>query len=138
MNETERRTVIDQITGALPIPDEIREDFGAFVADTVMGGVSQAHLGHELSGGRPCLRLRGDVSLENNGGFVQAVLDLSATDGSLDASSYRGLRLTVCGNGEDESGNQHFFHGQYVLCCRAKTGGCFGVPVNREQAGTGG
>ncbi|MAG29470.1 MAG: 4-carboxymuconolactone decarboxylase [Deltaproteobacteria bacterium] len=39
MNEEERRVNIDQITGALPFPSEIREDFGAFVADTVMGGV---------------------------------------------------------------------------------------------------
>jgi 4-carboxymuconolactone decarboxylase len=31
--------VIAQIKGALPIPEEIRDDFGGFVADTVMGGV---------------------------------------------------------------------------------------------------
>ena len=49
--------------------------------------------------GRPCLRLSGEVSLENNGGFVQASLDLSPA-GTLDARDYRGIELDVCGNRE--------------------------------------
>ncbi len=39
MTEDERNKVIAQIKGALPIPEEIGDDFGGFVADTVMGGV---------------------------------------------------------------------------------------------------
>jgi hypothetical protein len=64
--------------------------------DTVMGGVSSADLIPAEVAGVRCLRLRGQVSLANNGGFVQASLDL----GALDASAYRGIELKVCGNGE--------------------------------------
>jgi hypothetical protein len=40
----------------------------------------------------------GEVSLENNGGFVQVNLDL-APGGTLDAEGIQGLRLLVRGNG---------------------------------------
>ncbi len=69
------------------------------VSDTVMGGTSQGQLIPDTVQGRPCLRLTGHVSLENNGGFVQASLDLGA-DALLDASSYHGFEIEVCGNGE--------------------------------------
>jgi len=69
------------------------------VADTVMGGVSQGSLVAHTLHGRPCLQLTGNVSLENNGGFVQASLDLG-TDALLDASRYRGIEIDVFGNGE--------------------------------------
>lgn len=69
------------------------------VTDQVMGGVSSGSLQFASVAGRPCLRLRGDVSLQNNGGFVQASLDLDA-DGDLDASQYAGIELEVFGNGE--------------------------------------
>ena len=39
MNAEERRQVAKQITDTLPMPSEIREDFGGFVADSVLGGV---------------------------------------------------------------------------------------------------
>lgn len=70
-----------------------------FVADTVMGGVSRGALATETHDGRVCLCLRGEVSLENNGGFVQAALDVSA-DGFLDARDWSGIELDVSGNGE--------------------------------------
>lgn len=73
------------------------------VSDQVMGGVSQASVTHDTVEGRACLRLRGDVRLENSGGFIQAALDLSKSGGTLDASGYRGIRLTVRGNGEPYS-----------------------------------
>lgn len=69
------------------------------VSDTVMGGVSRGELSAQTVHGRPCLRLTGRVSLENNGGFLQAGLDLGA-DGWLDASLYDGVEIEVCGNGE--------------------------------------
>lgn len=70
------------------------------VSDRVMGGVSQARVERTILADRPCLRLTGDVRLENNGGFVQAGLDLSPAGGVLDASGYAGIRLSVLGNGE--------------------------------------
>ena len=70
------------------------------VSDQVMGGVSEGHVARDWVDGRPCLRLRGDVRLENNGGFIQAALDLSPSGVSVDASDYSGLRIVVRGNGE--------------------------------------
>jgi hypothetical protein len=68
------------------------------VTDGVMGGLSQARLDTAEIDGRPCLRLRGEVSLANNGGFVQMTLDLDP-EAPLDASSYEGVLLEVRGNG---------------------------------------
>lgn len=73
--------------------------------DTVMGGVSSGKLGIESHQGKNCLRMRGDVSTENNGGFVQIALSL-AESGSFDASGYDGVILEVAGNNEPY--NVHF------------------------------
>jgi len=42
----------------------------------------------------------GDVSLENNGGFVQIALPLRSDERAFDASDYNGIRLWVRGNGQ--------------------------------------
>ena len=73
------------------------------VSDQVMGGVSEAAVTREIIEGRPCLHLTGDVRLENNGGFIQAALDLAPAGEIFDASAYTGLRLVVRGNGEQYS-----------------------------------
>ncbi len=69
------------------------------VTDGVMGGLSAGGLSFGQIRGRRALCLRGEVRLENNGGFVQAALDL-APRGDLDASAFAGVRLLVRGNGE--------------------------------------
>lgn len=69
--------------------------------DQVMGGVSTAKMRRRILDGRPALCLSGEVSLENNGGFVQVNLNLSPDNGQLDASAFSGLRLIVRGNGAD-------------------------------------
>ncbi len=73
------------------------------VSDRVMGGISDASVAHDLVDGRACLRLRGEVRLENDGGFIQAALDLSPSGDPVDASDYTGLRLVARGNGETYS-----------------------------------
>lgn len=73
--------------------------------DTVMGGVSRATMDRETLEGRPAIRLRGQVSLENNGGFVQISLDFRPDDGSMDASSWSGIEVDVFGNGEEYAVN---------------------------------
>ncbi|MGB5621659.1 MAG: CIA30 family protein [Gammaproteobacteria bacterium] len=72
-------------------------------SDRVMGGVSRETVTFEKIDGRACLRLTGDVRLDNNGGFIQAALDLGTWGRSFDASGYTGLRLKVRGNGESYS-----------------------------------
>ena len=70
------------------------------VSDRVMGGVSRETLRVDEQSGKRCLRLSGDVRLDNNGGFIQMGLDLEPGSGLLDASPFIGLRLVVYGNGE--------------------------------------
>ena len=67
-----------------------------FFSDGVMGGVSTGGMTIETVTGRPALCLRGQVRLENNGGFVQMALELPALP---DAASWRGVELDVLGNG---------------------------------------
>ncbi len=71
------------------------------VSDTVMGGASRGKLTRETVAGRPARRMRGVVSLENNGGFVQIALDLTPDGTACDASDQDGLALSVFGNDED-------------------------------------
>ena len=68
--------------------------------DQVMGGVSKGTMVRDTVA-RPAIRMRGDVSLENNGGFVQIVLDLSPDGGAVDANGWSGIELEIFGNGEE-------------------------------------
>ena len=69
------------------------------VTDNVMGGVSNGILKRSAKNERDCLLLSGDVSTENNGGFIQAVLDINP-DESKKLTMADGLTLKVLGNGE--------------------------------------
>ena len=66
-----------------------------YVADGVMGGVSEgrAQLGED--DGETFVRLAGDVSTDNHGGFIQ----VRARFGGGFPASAEGLRLKVRGNG---------------------------------------
>jgi hypothetical protein len=68
--------------------------------DRVMGGISTGEWDYDTIDGRRCVHLRGDVSLENQGGFVQVALPLTKEGQPFDASSYKGVRLWARGNGE--------------------------------------
>ena len=59
------------------------------VTDGVIGGVSAGRLSWGQIDGRRALCMQGEVRLENNGGFVQAALDL-APGGDLDAGGSEG------------------------------------------------
>ena len=69
------------------------------VTDGVMGGLSQGQLTLDEYKGKNCLRMRGDVTTENNGGFVQIALSLSEQD-VFDATAYSGVEIEVAGNNE--------------------------------------
>ena len=68
--------------------------------DRVMGGVSDATSTLETVEGRRCMRLRGRVSLENNGGFIQVALPLARGGRPFDAGEFKGVRAWVRGNGK--------------------------------------
>ncbi len=73
------------------------------VSDQVMGGVSKGNLKLDTHKGRDCLRMQGDVSTEQNGGFVQMAL---SDEDNFDASAFDGIVFEVAGNNEDY--NIHF------------------------------
>lgn len=90
--------VIDDMS--LPAPHASNGQMWAFIADGVMGGRSTGAITREIIAGRPANRLHGDVSLENNGGFIQIALDLQPDGDALDFTAYDGIELDVIGNGE--------------------------------------
>jgi len=73
------------------------------VSDQVMGGISKACISHSAMLGRPSLLMTGDVCLENNGGFIQAALNLGLSGDTIDASKFSGVRIVVRGNDEKYS-----------------------------------
>jgi Complex I intermediate-associated protein 30 (CIA30) len=75
------------------------------VTDQVMGGVSNGELNLDDYKSKKCLCMRGNVSTDNNGGFVQIALDLSQGE-PFDASAYTGVEFSVAGNNEPY--NVHF------------------------------
>ncbi len=71
------------------------------VTDRVMGGVSEGTMVRAAVAGRPAILMRGEVRLENNGGFVQIALDLSPDGGAVDANAWSGVELDVFGDGAE-------------------------------------
>lgn len=69
-----------------------------FISDGVMGGVSRGEMTDRAADGTPCIGLRGEVSTDNNGGFIQVALELGAAGAT--AGRFDGIRLQVAGNGE--------------------------------------
>ncbi len=88
--------IIDDLT--LPHPKASIGTDWRFVADTVMGGVSSGSIARAEIAGQVALHLRGQVSVENNGGFIQAALPLAGPGKTKDASQAAGIELTVLGN----------------------------------------
>jgi hypothetical protein len=91
--------IIDDLSREQPIA-AIGSQWRLFT-DQVMGGVSKGTMVRDATAGRAAIRMRGEVSIENNGGFVQIVLDLSSDCGVVDASRWSGIELDVFGNGEE-------------------------------------
>jgi hypothetical protein len=96
-NQQTTSSIIDDLSREPPIAT-IGTNWQLFT-DTVMGGVSKATMVREIVEGRAAIRLRGNVSLENNGGFVQISLDFRPDGGPIDASAWSGIEVDVLGNG---------------------------------------
>jgi len=69
-------------------------------SDRVMGGVSTAKLDTAFIDGKQCVRLSGNVTRENNGGFIQLALIFGRNYAELNASGYKGVEALVYGNNE--------------------------------------
>jgi|SRR5208283_1005974 len=95
--------VIDDLSRNFPVAS-IGTSWRLFT-DRVMGGVSQGTLVRDTVAGRPAIRMRGEVSLENNGGFVQISLDLTKDLGVGNASAWFGVELDAVG--DDQAYNVH-------------------------------
>lgn len=67
--------------------------------DQVMGGVSEQTVVRARENDDFHIRMTGDVSLENNGGFIQIRLKLAGPFRVFDASEYKGVRLRIRGKG---------------------------------------
>ena len=79
----------------MPIP----ADDWRLVTDNVMGGVSHGVLRRVQVDGKECIRLSGEVSTANNGGFIQMALDID-NPVAMKATAYDGIRVNVYGNAE--------------------------------------
>jgi len=93
-----RSSVVDDLSREPPVA--ANGSRWELLTDRVMGGVSKGTMVREVVSGRPAIRMRGEVRLENNGGFVQIALDLAPDGGVFDASGWSGLELDVFGDGE--------------------------------------
>ena len=68
--------------------------------DKVMGGLSQGSMARKDIAGRPAIHMRGDVSLENGGGFIQISLDLARDSETFDASGWLGIEIDAYGRSD--------------------------------------
>ncbi len=72
----------------------------AFFTDGVMGGLSQGKAIITNIGGQDCYHMTGNVTTENNGGFIQIRNQLKP---SISTKQYKGIYLKVYGNEENYS-----------------------------------
>lgn len=88
--------VIDDMSDPFPFTSSGSQWQG--ITDAVMGGTSNGSLSRETIEGKLANVLRGNVSLDNNGGFIQMATDLSldpAEDVFVDAENFDGIELEV-------------------------------------------
>jgi hypothetical protein len=69
------------------------------VTDNVMGGVSAGKTYRDERQGKVCIALQGDVSTDNNGGFIQIAMDMEQPMADK-VAKYDGIRMQVAGNSE--------------------------------------
>lgn len=111
--------VIDDLTEPFPFTSSGTQWSG--FTDHVMGGKSSGTLCREEVNGRMANVLRGKVSLENNGGFVQMATDLAVDPGvknTVDASKYDGIEIDVLFQDENKSSQTFNLHLRNPACLR--------------------
>jgi len=77
-----------------------QSQYWSFFTDGVMGGLSQGKAIISSDDGIACYKMTGDVTTENNGGFIQIRTNLRP---SIEAKKYEGIYLKVKGNNQKYS-----------------------------------
>ena len=90
--------------------NDVRANWSA-ISDQVMGGISEVNFYEMEEDGQKFYRLEGNVSTENNGGFIQSRVGLN-----IKAKDFNGIRIKVRGNN-----NEYFVHLRAQECCRGTT-----------------
>lgn len=85
-------------------PSDVPGEWSGFT-DRVMGGVSNADFQSDVIDGRRCVRIKGRVTRDSGGGFIQLARFFGTNRDGFDASAYKGIEITVYGN--DEEYNAH-------------------------------
>ena len=75
--------------------NDVRADWTA-ISDQVMGGISEVNFYEIEEDGETFYRLEGNVSTENNGGFIQSRVKMN-----INSNNFDGIRLKVRGNNND-------------------------------------
>ena len=79
--------------------NDVRAKWSA-ISDQVMGGISEVNFYEIEENGEKFYRLEGDVSTENNGGFIKSRVGVY-----LNSNDFEGIRLKIRGNN-----NEYFVH----------------------------
>ena len=79
--------------------NDVRANWSA-ISDQVMGGISEVNFYEIEEDGKKFYRLEGDVSTENNGGFIQSRVGVY-----INSNDFEGIRLKIRGNN-----NEYFVH----------------------------
>ena len=79
-------------------PDNAK--YWQYISDRTMGGISDGEAVLEQDGEIFFARLTGNVSTENNGGFIQLRSSFSFANFEKDGKKIKGVRLNVRGNNE--------------------------------------
>ncbi len=98
--------IIDEITEPFPITSSGSEWAG--FTDQVMGGISNGKLERQTIDNRDCNVMLGNVSLYNNGGFIQMASELTTNPAkslTVDASAFDGVELDVYYRGDEDEEN---------------------------------
>ena len=96
------KMIVDDMKNQSGTPDEEFCESGnakwCFVTDKVMGGISEGSLEFKKESDTYFYRMTGDLSLENNGGFIQF---RTQVENHPKDKIYNGIRIKVRGNNEE-------------------------------------
>ena len=96
------KMIVDDMKNQSGLPDEEFCESGnakwCFVTDKVMGGISEGSLEFKKESETYFYRMTGDLSLENNGGFIQFRTKI---EDHPRGKSFKGIRLKVRGNNNE-------------------------------------